>query len=109
MNAGKRHDKITIQRKTVETDPYGGEVETWTDFAQEWAQVRFGSGQERREAAQETASQAATFIVLDNARTRSVGVQDRISWDGGLWDVTGVAPSLQLNAHREITAVRAAQ
>lgn len=107
MNAGGRHHKIAIERRSVVTDPYGGETETWAALVDEWADVRFGSGQERRTAAQEAGSQAATFVVLDNAKTRSVGLQDRISWDGAVWDIISIAPSSKLNTEREITAVRA--
>lgn len=99
--------RIAIQRATTVTDEYGDETEAWTLYAEAFAQVRFGSSQERREAAQEVASQTATFVVLWSPTLAAVTPQDRISWNGE-WDVTGVAPSLQLNDHLEFTAVRRA-
>lgn len=107
MTAGSRPHIITIQRKTVILDELGGETATWAELGREYASVRHGSAQERREAAQEQASQTATFGVLSNAMTRSISVTDRIVWDGSEWDIVGAAPSIQLNAGTEITAVRA--
>ena len=107
MNAGQRDALITFQRATVTTDTYGGAVETWAAYASEWASVRFGSAQERREAAQESASQSATFRVLANSKTRALTPLDRISeYLGASWDIIGVA---QMSAAEiEITAVRKA-
>ena len=107
MKAGPRDQRITIQRKTATEDPYGGEVETWTNHAQEFAEYKPGTGQERRQAAQESASLVATFRVLDNPKTREVTPgQFRISYDGAAWDITS---AVRLGRDgREITAVRQA-
>lgn len=103
----KRDTLITFQRATMETDDYGEDIATWAAYASEWAAVRFGSAQERREAAQESASQTATFRVLANSLTRSLTPLDRISsYLGAAWDITGVA--LMSAAEIEITAVRKA-
>lgn len=100
--------KIVIEGKTVATDDYGGEVETWGPYATEFADVRFSKGAERREAAQERASAAATFIVLSNAKTRAISVSaHRIVFDGAAWDIVSNIPSREFNAGREIEAVRA--
>lgn len=105
MKAAARNARIAIQRATTVTDEYGDETEAWTLYAEAFAQVRFGSSQERREAAQEIASQTATFVVLWSPTLAAVTPQDRISWNGA-WDITGTAPSLALNEHLEITATR---
>jgi head-tail adaptor len=92
MTAGRRDQKIVIQRGTASTDDYGGETLTWATLATEWAAVFYGKGDERRQAAVEQGNQAATFQVLANTNTRSVGVKDRISHNGSFWDIVGVAP-----------------
>jgi head-tail adaptor len=79
---------------------------TFADYAAEYADVRFSKGSERREAAQEGAGAAATFIVLSNERTRDVSVTDRIVFDGAIWDITSSIPSREFNAYREIEATR---
>lgn len=105
MTAGRRDQLITIQSGTATTDDYGGETLAWTTLATEWAAVLYGRGDERRQAAVEQGQQAATFQVLANDDTRSVGVKDRISHDGSEWDIVSIAP---LNRGKiEFTAVRA--
>ncbi|RYD68010.1 MAG: head-tail adaptor protein [Sphingomonadales bacterium] len=94
MKSGPRDDLITIERKSVTTDDYGGEVETWATYATEWAQVIYGSGKEQREAAQLQGSLPATFEVLANPLTLAVTELDRINFDGTTWNI--VAPPARL-------------
>lgn len=107
MRAGQRNRRITIERATFTRNALNEKVETWISYADAFAEVIFGTGQERREAAQESATAAATFRVLDTQLTRVVTTRDRISFDGTYWDITSVVP-LGFNEGREITAVRAA-
>lgn len=107
MSAGRRNRKIAIQRFTATTSDYGGDIETWADYASLFARVVHGSGQERREAAQEAASVSATFYVLRNDKTAALNPKDRIVWQG-TWDIVSAVPSLAFNREVEITATRAA-
>ena len=104
MDPGKREQLITFQRATVAVDDYGGETPTFADHTTAWAQVRRGSGQERREASQEVGFQAATFVTEWNPTLAAIKVIDRIQYLSAFWDITDVAP----DAHREIqfTATR---
>lgn len=95
-----------FQRFTATTDDYGDEVETWADYAEAWARVVHGSGQERRQAAQEAASVTATFYVLRNPLTAALTPKDRIEWEGS-WDIVSAVPSLEFNKEMEVTATRA--
>ncbi|HYI42680.1 MAG TPA: head-tail adaptor protein [Sphingomicrobium sp.] len=104
LSAGRRDRQITFERATVADDDYGGGSETWAAFATEWAQVSFGTGVERRTAAQEAASAPATFRVLANGRTSDVTTRDRIMFDGSAWDIVSNVPLGREG--REITAVR---
>lgn len=105
MNSGKRDQLVTIERKTTVEDEYGGETEAWTTYATAWAQIFYGKGDERRQAAQLAGSQAATFQVLNNSLTRGLLITDRIVWGDGNWDITSIA--YPTRASVEITAVRA--
>lgn len=107
MKAGKRNRLVTFQRGTSTPDDYGGETPTWATFTTALAEVLFGSGQERREAAQEANSQAATFICLWTPLLAEVRVNDRIQFDGSDWDITNRAP-IGLNKELHFTAVRSA-
>ena len=107
MTAGNRDTLITFQRATTTQDDYGEEVSTWGNLGTEWADVNWGRGDERRQAAMEQGSQSATFNVLDNPMTRTVSLKDRIVLDGQNWDITSNVPAKK-RGERDITAVRAA-
>ena len=106
MNTLERDQLISFERATVVVDEYGGETSTFTELTKAWAQVRWGSGQERREAAQEQATQAATFVCDPNPTLSTVQVTDRIQFQGVAWDITGIGPIRRSQIH--FTAVRAA-
>lgn len=105
MSRGAFDRLITVERATVTTDDYGGETPTFALLEQAWARVKFGTAQEKREAAQESGVQSATFEVVPTAALRGVTLRDRISYDGSFWDITEKA-DLDRNTLR-LTAVRA--
>lgn len=105
MTAGKRDSLIAFQSASVTTDDYGAEIPTWAETAQAWADVRYGRGDERRQAAMEGGAQPATFIVLANLDTLDVIIRDRISFDGSAWDILGIAKPDRATV--EFSAVRA--
>jgi hypothetical protein len=113
----RRRHKIVIQRAGEPLDDgmttQPGAFETWTT---EYAAIFFGSGQEQREAAQETAGQTASFEVLSNAKTRAISVTDRLCYpvtdpnpdNWPVWDIQA-ANDLGLNQGVRITATRPAK
>lgn len=101
-----RNTLITLQRYTSTTDEYGDPVQAWSDLGNEWAQVFWGRGDERRSAAMEQGAQPATFRIPANELTRALTVRDRIMLDGAVWDIQGIAPMSRAGV--EVTAVRAA-
>lgn len=107
LEAGYRNQLVVLQRFTATTNDHGHESQTWASIGSEWAQVRFGTGQERRAAAQEGNQQAATFGVLSNTVTRSLTVRDKIVYLGDDWDIQGLSPT-QDNQGVIITAIRSA-
>lgn len=93
MKSGPRDDLITIERFGITgEDSMGAPIKGWTSYATAWAQVVYGTGQERREAGLEGADQTANFRVLADTETRSVTVADRIILNGDVWDITSPAP-----------------
>ncbi|AHE55906.1 phage head closure protein [Sphingomonas sanxanigenens] len=109
IGAGARDRRVRFERSVITEDDFGGAVRTWELLCMAWAHVRFSAGAERRDAAQEGASAAATFVVPHNPRTRDISVNDRIQFDGSAWDIVSNIPSRELNALREIEAVRSVQ
>jgi head-tail adaptor len=92
VTASQRTEMIVFERATVTEDAYGGEAETWATYVSRRARVRFGTAQEKREAAQEGGVQSATFECVRSAELDSVTLKDRISYLGSYWDITEVAP-----------------
>lgn len=84
--------QIVVERKTVVLDDYGGEIETWTEICRPWAQIAYGSGSERRVAAQESAAQSASFRIRANPVANGIRPTDRIVFDGTIWDIAGNVP-----------------
>lgn len=92
IGAGQRRENITFQSTNEARDSLGVMADgTWADIGTRLASVRFGSSGERREAAVEQATQAITFRVLADTLAETITAQDRISWDGLAFDITGIA------------------
>lgn len=105
MRAGSLRDLITIERATVAADDYGGEVKAWATYCQRGAAVTYGRADERRAAAQESASSAATFRIRSDPVTDAIAVTDRLVFNGGIWDISSNVPYNRDG--RDITAIRA--
>lgn len=101
---GKRPHKVSIQRAIVATDDYGGETRTWHETATGWAAVLYGTGQERREAAQTNASVAATFVFDWNPTIAATKPTDRLYVFNTAWDVNS-AVVVGANSEVHITAL----
>lgn len=90
--ASQRTEQILIQRATATEDDYGGETQVWSDYATRRARVRFGTAQEKREAAQEGGVQTATFECERSAILDAVTLKDRIFYLSSNWDIVETAP-----------------
>lgn len=95
MGAGERQYVVAFIAPATSTNDYNETVEDWgnpTTLATATANVRFGTAQEKREAAQESASQSASFECLRTPTLDAVPMSARISFDGSQWDLTERAP-----------------
>lgn len=95
MGASERQYVIAFIAATTSTNDYGETVEDWdnpTTLATVTARIRFGTAQEQRQAAQESASQSASFECLRTPTLDDVPMDARISFDGDQWDITERAP-----------------
>lgn len=90
--AGQRSELIVFERATMTTDDDGIESPAWATYVTRRAHVRFGSAQEKREAAQEAGTQTATFECVRSAALDAVSLRDRILYLGSAWDINEVAP-----------------
>lgn len=106
LAAGRLNRRVTLQTRTTTRDAHGGETETFTAGQTIAAEVRYGNGQERRDAAQQAGSQTATFMVRAWSLTLELTVRDRVGFDGADWDIQD--RSLIGREAIEFTATRAA-
>lgn len=106
MKAGAMKYRVTIQRYSTTELPSGEETKAWADYATCYAAITFGTGRERREAAQETASAPATFHIRRSAKTATVTPADRLSFDGSDWDIISAVPSREFKVGVDLTATR---
>jgi head-tail adaptor len=90
--ASLRTELVTFQRATGTTNEYNEGELTWATYATRRARVRFGTAQEKREAAQEGGVQSATFECVRSSTLDAVTLKDRISYLGSFWDLTETAP-----------------
>lgn len=90
--AGKRDRKIAFYPRAVTEGPLGGKVEADGAPVFAWANVRFGTGQERRELAQAGSLQTATFRVLSTAALRQATERWEIDFLGARWGIVGISP-----------------
>lgn len=96
---------VIIERATATANDYGEDVKTWAPYASVRAKILFGTGQERREAAQEAAQQPITAIVKWTPTLAAVLPTDRMQALGAVWDITSIALA-GLNDEIHFTAVR---
>lgn len=115
--AGKRRHKVVIEREQVTgKDSFNADVVEWVTWSTDMADIFFGSGREQREAAQESASQAASFEVLSHAKTRALLATDRLRYpvtdpvpaNWPIWDIQAFN-DLGANEGVRITATRAVE
>lgn len=108
MGAGRRDSLIIVERfEEVGRNDLNEPIKEWAAYTKEWAAVYFGNGAEQRQAAQTEGTQAATFEVLANAKTRAITIGDRVNFDGGAWDIRSTAPigrtEIKINAVRRLS------
>jgi hypothetical protein len=110
--AGERTTPVTFQRGTPVSDDYSSEASiNWNNLSLEaevMAKVLYGTGSERREAAQKAATQPATVMVNWTPTLAGITAKDRAVFDGFPWDITSPPARVGLNDELHFTVVRAA-
>ncbi len=101
---GQRPHFITVERATTTQGELGGLEYTWHAIATGWAAIRWGSGQERREGAQENANLPATFELDWTPALAAVRPTDRLNFMEKSWDVSS-AVVIGINRDVHLTAV----
>lgn len=81
---------MSLQRRVVVRDSFGGEIEKWFDVEDVWAGVNQTGTSERFEnnAARKVPLRNATFTIGWRA---DVSETSRVVYDGFPWDIKGIA------------------
>jgi SPP1 family predicted phage head-tail adaptor len=93
--AGTLNQRVTLQRKTVTQDSWGGAVESWSDVATVWANVRgfTGIGAISNEV-QAGGSEVSRGKASIRIRIRSDVTHDmRVQYRGKVYDIRDVCPN----------------
>jgi SPP1 family predicted phage head-tail adaptor len=105
MQGGKLDRRVTVQSFTETENDFGEITQTWADAQTLWAGVSYGTGKERREAAQDQSALRATFFVRSSTFTRAITPgANRLTFDGLTWDIESAVPSVKRGEHVQITA-----
>ena len=90
--AGDRNKLIRFETPNITKNARGQAVEgDWMPVASAWAKLTYGPYSERREAAAEGQAQTGIFICNQTASLRAITPRDRIVYNGGVWDIEGIA------------------
>lgn len=91
MKFGRADRRITVQRATYAANTYGEQVATWSTLATVWAELTRISGVgEKIEGVQDVAAQTITFKVRSSSTSRTFKADDRVRYNGKLYDITGI-------------------
>lgn len=102
--AGRLDRRIQFQRFT-ETDDGYGTVQSWADHGSPvWARKTDVSDSERWRAGEVSATITTRFVVRYSSFTADISPVDRLTYDGKIYDISGVKEIDGRRAWREITA-----
>ncbi len=84
VRAGKLRNRVVIQTNTPSDNGFGEPVVSWATLATVWAEVETMNGSEALASGAERTEAPVVFLF----RYRSdVTTDNRLSWDGGLYDI----------------------
>lgn len=86
-NLGQFSEYIIIESATISQNNYGEPAETWSTFAETWANVQQLSANERFKSAAVLGVRTAKFTVRD---VEGLTENMRIQWDGATWLIKGL-------------------
>lgn len=88
MPAGGMDQLVTIQRKTLVPDGYGGFTAEWDEVATVWAKVMPKAGRESQVEGRQAATFVAVFEVYQSG-LEDLTELDRIEFCGENWNIRG--------------------
>lgn len=103
LPAGKRDQRIDLQRATLVADDFNEDMQTWITFATVWAEKRDVSDGERVKAAEVAAEISTRFTILWSQQVADLSPKDRVLFGDRVFDIYSVK-ELDRRKGLEITA-----
>jgi head-tail adaptor len=104
--ATARTIRVQMLHCIVTENDLGQDTETITPGPYAFAQIKYSMGSERREAAAQGATSAATFIMPWSPEAAAMTERDMIRTDSGDWGIHGILKMDQYAARIEFTCVK---
>lgn len=90
IRPGEMDRLITFQRKGAGRDAFNEPNGEYADVATVWARVRPLPGAERNTSAEMIATAMSMFMVWYDSVTSTIGMGDRIAYQGGIYNIRNV-------------------
>lgn len=90
-DTGKLNQRITIQKKTVDTDNIGNQISEWVEFHSCWSAVYGVSGREYWQAREQHEENTVNFKIRYCKKLKELdAVNFRIKFRDKIYDITSV-------------------
>lgn len=89
MNPGKLRHRITIEQPTTALNEFGENIQSWTDFACLWADVRSENGSERTTPSKLQAEISHSILIR---YITGIAPNMRINWNSRILEIIAVLP-----------------
>ena len=105
--AGGLDRRVVIERYTSTTGAFNESEKTWAPLTTIWAGYMPVSDGERLSSGQVNSALTARFTVRSSIESRTIDSKDRLTFDSGTWEITGVKETSEgRRRYREISATR---
>jgi SPP1 family predicted phage head-tail adaptor len=91
MTAGKRDQRVTVERYGETPDGAGGTLQGWAAFCQRWVEVKPMSGRERSQAQQTESPSNYRMVFPHDSVTAEITTADRVVWRGKTGQIRFIA------------------
>ena len=106
MEAGKLNSRVKIQQLAAGQDSIGQPVQTWSDVATVWANIKSASGVKALEAMRAGADSSITLVSMRVRRRTDITAAMRVSHGTVIYNITGVLPDEQAKTYMDLVCSR---
>lgn len=99
MQAGRLNSRVTIKQLTDGQDEIGQPIQTWTDLATVWANIKHKSGAESIKADQDVSIVQASIRIR---RRADVTAAMRVHHGAAVYEIKAVLPDEQRREHVDL-------